>query len=98
VREAGYRAFQRYTPHVYDGPVVYFQAGTPTLYPANPRKTWQQYLPHMMIHTLPGDHFSIIRAHLENSARLLSASIEAGAPVRDNPVRSVGHETERQVA
>jgi acetoacetyl-CoA synthetase len=86
VREAGYRAFQSYRPSGYDGPVVFIRPETPRQFPANPRRVWQRYLRSLTIHTLPGDHFSMIDAHLGTTAHLLLQCIEDASPVANSSI------------
>jgi acetoacetyl-CoA synthetase len=90
VREAGYRAFQNYRPSDYDGPVTFIRAATPRQFPANPRRVWQRYLHNLTIHTLPGDHFSMIDAHLETTTRLLLQRIEDASPVANSSISTSG--------
>jgi acetoacetyl-CoA synthetase len=76
VREANYTAFMSHKPPQYDGSVMFLKAGTSYQFPGNPKSAWRHFLTNLSVHTLPGDHYSMIGAHVDSFGRFLCSCVE----------------------
>jgi acetoacetyl-CoA synthetase len=94
VREAGERALSAYVPRYYAGKVTFLRAEiTDPVFPPNPTNIWRSLAQEFELHTVPGDHLSIIGEHADRIATRLSRCL---AEIQDN--RSVDGKYRRRAA
>jgi acetoacetyl-CoA synthetase len=85
VREAGYAALMNYKPPHYDGSVVFLKAESPHQFPGSPLIAWRRFLTNLSVHALPGDHYSMIRVHVDIFASFLCSCVESALePLQPN--------------
>ena len=89
VREAGYTAFVNHRPSQYGGPVTFLRAGTPLQFPGDPVRAWGRFLGNLNVHTLPGDHYSMIKAYADPLASLLCSCMERNLGSAAHPPPSI---------
>jgi thioesterase domain-containing protein len=77
VRSAAERALRAYRPEFYPGTLHFFQAATPTRFPANAQSVWSNLSAEMKTEIVPGDHLGMITAHAGELARSLNRHLES---------------------
>jgi len=78
VYDATFAALLRYRPRFYPGKIVFFKPAT-SLFPIDPRRVWRRLAGEFELHTLPGDHDSIVRDDVGALAAALSRSLREAA-------------------
>lgn len=76
VRMAGHSALSSYAPQPYPGDVIFLRAERPDPeFPTAPAPVWRPLVRELAIHTVRGNHFTIVAEHAESIAGRLSQSI-----------------------
>lgn len=73
VRAAGEMAVGNYVPTRYPGELTFLRAACPDrAFPTHPASVWKSLAEAMTVHTVKGDHFSIVGEHVASVAERLS--------------------------
>jgi thioesterase domain-containing protein/acyl carrier protein len=77
VREAGSAALASYVPQFYPGKITFLKAaGRDPEFPDDPERIWRNRLvKEFELHSVPGDHRSIVTVHAESVAARLAACV-----------------------
>jgi acetoacetyl-CoA synthetase len=86
VQAAGYIGFLQYRPSRYTGQVTYIKAAHEKRIPFDARSLWGRFAPNMTVHTIPGDHESLVRGAVEPLAACISAALRASGAGRVDDV------------
>ncbi|MGC9269499.1 alpha/beta fold hydrolase [Acidiphilium sp.] len=79
VFEAASTAIDHYNPTSFDRPVTFIRPRCPSVFlPTNPRAVWRDTIARLDISDVPGDHVTMLDAHVDTLARTISAVITAG--------------------
>lgn len=70
-RERGYVAIEHYRPRFYGGRIRFVRAEIASVFPDDPAAVWSQYAKEFELETVPGDHFGMLSAHVDNLADAL---------------------------
>lgn len=70
-RDANYRALHTYRPRFYEGEVKFVRAAIPTHFSADPGPVWSPLIRRLEIDTVPGEHVTMLRAHVGPLASVL---------------------------
>jgi len=81
VYDASYAALLHYRPRPYEGRVVFLRPNR-SLFPVHPAKIWVRYVDEIDLHTVPGDHDSMVRAEVGALAATFSACLAAAEEAR----------------
>lgn len=70
-------AWTAYTPRLYAEPVaIIWPVAGPANPPWDPRALWTRLIPKLDWHFVPGNHWTMLHAHFEHSARALGTSVD----------------------
>lgn len=76
--DAGIRALMDYRPSRYDGDIVFFRPEN-SIFPVAPARVWGPVVRRLVLHTVPGDHESMLRDYAGDLAAAFSRVLGAAA-------------------
>jgi thioesterase domain-containing protein len=65
----------RYIPQFYDGKIIFLKAENNAPFPKNPSSIWGKLSACLDVHTVPGDHVTMMNDHFDSTAMQLSACL-----------------------
>ena len=66
----------RYIPRFYNDKIIFLKAANNAPFPKNPSSIWGKLSACLDIHTVPGDHITMMNDHFESTAMQLSACLQ----------------------
>jgi thioesterase domain-containing protein len=76
VKDAQERAWEKFRPGRYNGPVKFVRAAAVTHFPSDPAPIWSRLVGTFEVETLPGDHVDLVTTQIEPVAIALSRYIK----------------------
>ncbi len=84
VRAAGEMAFDAYAPCYYPGKIAFLRAESPDpAFPTHPEPIWEPLAQAVTVHTVKGDHFTILGEHVGSIAARLSVCLKGALAERN---------------
>jgi thioesterase domain-containing protein len=81
VKQKCYRAYARYRPKFYSGPVDFVSTKVQTFFPGSPTSVWSHLVGDLRIKKIPGDHLSILSTEYMPLAQALTEFIQSARTI-----------------